>query len=150
MKFRCQDEWSCECGKTHRIPLQKVLLKNNLLDNIEDAIDDLNLGKQCIIVEDAITRSVVGTRAKEGLEAAGYEVSEEIVDRADDSNVERVRKKIGGFEFALAVGGGTPIDVTKIATYEENIPFISFPTAMSHDGIASPIASITTNGVKGS
>ncbi|RLF57820.1 MAG: NAD(P)-dependent glycerol-1-phosphate dehydrogenase, partial [Thermoplasmata archaeon] len=34
------------------------------------------------------------------------------------------------------------IDVSKLSAYRSNIPFISVPTAASHDGIASPMASI--------
>src|SRR5450756_800330 len=40
------------------------------------------------------------------------------------------------------VGGGTIIDAAKISSCTQNIPFISIPTTVSHDGIASPLASI--------
>jgi glycerol-1-phosphate dehydrogenase [NAD(P)+] len=42
----------------------------------------------------------------------------------------------------FGIGGGTIIDATKISSYEKNIPFISIPTTISHDGIASPLVSI--------
>ncbi len=148
LRFKCEEDWNCECGREHHIPLRKVLLKNGLVDIIQDAVDELNIGKQCLIVEDATTKNVVGSQAKENLERGGFRVAEEIVEKADSFNVMKVCERLRGFEFAIAIGGGTPIDVTKIATYEKDMPFISFPTAMSHDGIASPIASITTNGVK--
>ena len=148
LKFKCQDSWNCECGREHHIPLQRVLFRNDLLSVIEDVMNDLNIGKRCLIVEDSTTKAVVGGQVEESLKRAGYTVDQEIVERADSLNVARVREHLHGFEFAVAVGGGTPIDVTKMATYEKDLPFISFPTALSHDGIASPIASITTNGVK--
>ena len=42
----------------------------------------------------------------------------------------------------LGVGGGSVIDVTKLAAYELKKPFISVPTSAAHDGIASPRASL--------
>jgi glycerol-1-phosphate dehydrogenase [NAD(P)+] len=42
----------------------------------------------------------------------------------------------------LGVGGGSVIDVTKLAAFDLNRPFVSVPTCASHDGIASPRASL--------
>ena len=42
----------------------------------------------------------------------------------------------------FGVGGGTIIDAAKLSSASQNIPFISIPTTVSHDGIASPLASI--------
>ncbi len=44
--------------------------------------------------------------------------------------------------IVFGVGGGTIIDAAKISSCTQNIPFISVPTTVSHDGIASPLASI--------
>lgn len=148
LRFKCLATWSCECGRDHHIPLRKILFEENILSKIDEVIDELNIGKKCLIVEDLTTRNLAGKDIRVNLENARYSVDEIIVERADDENVALVREKLQGFEFAIAVGGGTPIDVTKMATFERDIPFISFPTALSHDGIASPIASITTNNIK--
>src|SRR4030042_4975494 len=45
-------------------------------------------------------------------------------------------------QVLFGVGGGTIIDAAKISSCSQNIPFISIPTTVSHDGIASPLASI--------
>ena len=45
-------------------------------------------------------------------------------------------------QILFGVGGGTIIDAAKISSCTQNIPFISIPTTVSHDGIASPLASI--------
>ena len=44
--------------------------------------------------------------------------------------------------FLIGVGGGTKIDAAKLSASRQNIPFISVPTTLSHDGIASPLASV--------
>ena len=45
-------------------------------------------------------------------------------------------------QVLFGVGGGTIIDSAKVSSGSQNIPFISVPTTVSHDGIASPLASI--------
>jgi glycerol-1-phosphate dehydrogenase [NAD(P)+] len=45
-------------------------------------------------------------------------------------------------DLILAVGGGKVIDTAKYTAYLEDINFISIPTVLSNDGIASPIAVI--------
>jgi glycerol-1-phosphate dehydrogenase [NAD(P)+] len=47
-------------------------------------------------------------------------------------------------DFLIGVGGGRVIDTAKIVSYNIDRPFISIPTAASHDGIASARASVPT------
>ncbi|MDO9537525.1 MAG: NAD(P)-dependent glycerol-1-phosphate dehydrogenase, partial [Thermoplasmata archaeon] len=53
-----------------------------------------------------------------------------------------------GDAFLAGIGGGRPIDVAKCASFNVKMPFISVPTAASHDGIVSSRASVLVNGVK--
>src|SRR3989338_7607840 len=91
---------------------------------------------------------IAGETVKKLLEKAGYTVFWHKVQVADEKTVQAaqdliVKEKIN---IALGIGGGTAIDVAKLSSSRENIPFISVPTAPSHDGIASPIASIKGDG----
>jgi glycerol-1-phosphate dehydrogenase [NAD(P)+] len=45
-------------------------------------------------------------------------------------------------QVVFGVGGGTKIDVAKLSSARQEIPFISVPTTASHDGIASPLSSV--------
>jgi glycerol-1-phosphate dehydrogenase [NAD(P)+] len=47
-----------------------------------------------------------------------------------------------GVTTALAVGGGRVIDTVKLAAARSGVDFVSVPTAVSNDGISSPIASL--------
>ncbi|MEM2148106.1 MAG: NAD(P)-dependent glycerol-1-phosphate dehydrogenase, partial [Candidatus Bathyarchaeia archaeon] len=57
---------------------------------------------------------------------------------------EAVEKKIeySNPQVVFGVGGGTKIDVAKLSSARQKIPFISVPTTASHDGIASPLSSV--------
>jgi len=145
LKFKFPDAWSCECGREHEIPLRWILIEERCLFKLPEIANELGMGKRCLIVEDSTTRRIAGERVREALEGAHYSVSEAIIERADIENARRVGEGLQGCDFSVAVGGGAPIDVAKITAYENNLPFISVPTALSHDGIASPIASIIQN-----
>ena len=45
-------------------------------------------------------------------------------------------------DVLIGVGGGKAIDVAKYAGFKVGVPVISVPLAPSHDGIASPFASL--------
>lgn len=55
--------------------------------------------------------------------------------------------RAGGFDSAIAIGGGKLIDTAKYATTHLGLPLVSVPTSLAHDGVASPIASLTRDGM---
>ena len=59
-------------------------------------------------------------------------------------DVQELQKQINELkpQVLFGVGGGTIIDAAKVSSGSQNIPFISVPTTVSHDGIASPLASV--------
>jgi glycerol-1-phosphate dehydrogenase [NAD(P)+] len=50
----------------------------------------------------------------------------------------------------VGVGGGKTIDVAKYAGSLTGLPMVSVATSLAHDGLASPVASLTHDGRKGS
>ncbi|MGQ0605937.1 MAG: sn-glycerol-1-phosphate dehydrogenase [Candidatus Nitrosotenuis sp.] len=45
-------------------------------------------------------------------------------------------------DLIVGIGGGRSVDVAKMISYNLSKPFVSVPTAASHDGIASPFVSV--------
>lgn len=121
-----------------------VLIGHGVLEEISTVCKHLGVGKEAVIVTGAHTRKIAGEKVLELLSAAGYEVNLVEVRSISRGSIEQVKEvsKENKTKFMLGVGGGTIIDTGKIASFELGIPFISVPTIASHDGIASPRASV--------
>jgi glycerol-1-phosphate dehydrogenase [NAD(P)+] len=57
----------------------------------------------------------------------------------------------GSFDAVVGIGGGRTIDVAKYAATMTALPMVAVATSLAHDGLASPVASLTDpDGRKGS
>ncbi|MDC4231702.1 MAG: NAD(P)-dependent glycerol-1-phosphate dehydrogenase [Nitrosopumilus sp.] len=48
-------------------------------------------------------------------------------------------------DLVAGIGGGRSVDTAKMVSFNLDIPFVSVPTAASHDGIASPFVSVKSD-----
>ncbi len=129
---------------------RNIIMGSGVIDEIPSIVRALGLPGQAVVVSDEGTFDAAGRMVMDGLGASGIESSRFIVTGADRDNVERLKAEVERGMFLVAVGGGRPIDVAKVAAFEVDTPFISVPTAASHDGIASDRASIIEDGLKSS
>ncbi len=127
---------------------REVWMGPQVISKVADVCRRLGLGRRALVVADPKTYKLVGSEVESRLARAKFEVMHTIIKEADLAAVSAVRKMSHGqADFFLGVGGGRSIDVAKLASFQEGKPFVSVPTAASHDGIASSRASI--HGAKG-
>ncbi|MET8833979.1 iron-containing alcohol dehydrogenase family protein [Micromonospora sp. NPDC004540] len=69
------------------------------------------------------------------------------LDAADDLGA-KLRSR--SYDAVVGIGGGKTIDVAKYAATRRGLPMVTVATALANDGIASPVASLVTGGIKGS
>jgi len=122
----------------------QILVGENVISRVGAVASEFAKEKKALVVSDENLMKIVGNDVVSELEGSGFSVSTLMTIKATPESVESAQKKItkSGASIAFGVGGGTCIDVAKLSSAREGIPFISFPTATSHDGINSPIASI--------
>lgn len=98
-------------------------------------------GKKVLYVSDPTVDALYGETVRPQIEAVGRlktEMIEENTIRYAMAMAERVIAT--DIECIVGVGGGRVLDVCKYAAYISKTPFLSVPTAVANDGIASPIA----------
>ncbi|HEX4919759.1 MAG TPA: NAD(P)-dependent glycerol-1-phosphate dehydrogenase, partial [Candidatus Bathyarchaeia archaeon] len=97
-----------------------------------------------LVVSGPVTYPLAGVRVAKSATKSGLRVDHVIVKESTEKElaliVESLRKMKPS--IVLGVGGGKDIDLAKLGSSRVSVPFVSIPTAASHDGIASPYASI--------
>ncbi len=125
---------------------REVWMGPDTLEKILNTCTHLDLGNRGYLVADKNTHKIAGKRIIDCLTDGGFQIKHSIIDSADEKTAKRVRDKSQDSDFLIGVGGGTCIDLAKYVAFEDDKPFISVPTAASHDGIASSRAAIDEGG----
>jgi len=127
------------------ITLPRIIsIKNDAFVDIPGFLRQLKTGDTGLCVCDRTTLKIAGTLIGDILEDEDLSLEFYEITEADKKTMDDAAGYIEeeGFDFVMGVGGGRPIDIAKTASFNTNTSFISVPTAPSHDGIASNIASI--------
>ena len=125
-----------------------VVTGPGVLEQLPAVIAELDLPERGLIVCDSNTLKIAGREVNEYLEIGGHQMKKVVVEGANSQELLRVEDALDGFDFLVGVGGGRPIDLAKQAGFNKNIPFVSIPTAASHDGFGSARSSIRQAGRK--
>ena len=122
---------------------RKVWLGHGAIDEVSNVCRDLQFGKNGLIVTGKDTYEAAGKKV-EDITSEKYNMATVLTGNATYENIGAVEKaaKDHKAKFLLAVGGGSKIDISKMAAKNLKIPLISIPTSVAHDGIASDRASI--------
>ncbi len=125
-----------------------VVTGPGVLEQIPAIIAELDIPERGLIVCDTNTLEIAGNQVIEYLEAGGHPMQKIEITGANVDELERVESFSDNIDFLVGLGGGRPIDLAKQAGFNKDIPFISIPTAASHDGFGSARASIRRDGHK--
>lgn len=119
-----------------------VVIEEGALESLPEALEELGCRK-LLLVTDEIVWGLLGGRV-EGVLRGTAELAVSLVRESSYPTVDSVRAVITerGPCAVVGVGGGRPIDMAKYAAFLEGLPFVSVPTALSHDGFASPIVAL--------
>ncbi len=127
---------------------RNVIAGPGAIRSVGDLCRSMRLKGRALIVTGKTTKHIAGEAAADSLRAGGYDVDFLVVDEATMANVEKAKAmaKETKADFMLGIGGGKAIDIAKLASTQQDMFFVSVPTAASHDGIASSRASIKHDG----
>ena len=121
-----------------------IYVGHGVINKTPDVVRKNLLRGNVAIITGQNTFKIAGKEISMLLDEAYIENSVFICDKADEENLNRVtgEAKEYGAGIVIGAGGGSKIDLAKKTAYNLDIPLVSIPTTPSHDGIASPRASI--------
>jgi len=123
---------------------REVIVGKGTLSSIPDVVRRLGLKGKALVMSDQQCYELAGKTVSGFLEQSGLVVDFLQVKTMTMTDVLAIEEQIETLQpqVLFGVGGGTIIDSAKVSSGKLKIPFISVPTTVSHDGIASPLASI--------
>ena len=123
---------------------REVIVGDKTLELIWDICEKLGFSDSAFVITGPNTYRIAGKNAVDLLNDAKVNTDYLIVSSSTMWDVRAVEERIQELkpQVVLGIGGGTKIDVAKLSSARQGIPFISIPTTASHDGIASPVASV--------
>jgi glycerol-1-phosphate dehydrogenase [NAD(P)+] len=123
---------------------REVIVGRGTIKRIPELLQRLKISGTALIIAGKKSNEIAGEKVRDLLSQSGMSVDTFLVKKVTTREVLMVEKQIKswGPRVVIAVGGGTKIDAAKLSSSYQNIPFISVPTTLSHDGIASPLASV--------
>ncbi len=147
--------FQCECGRTHTVPVRKIVLEEGAYLRLPEVLEELSLPRELCLVADDNTYDVLGGRVLRLLSANHYRVREVVLPslpggtvKADQPTAEKLLSALPSVPLLVAVGSGTINDLTKLAAFQRNIPYVVVCTAPSMNGYTSSIVALTTEGLK--
>ncbi|MEO7197148.1 MAG: iron-containing alcohol dehydrogenase family protein [Solirubrobacterales bacterium] len=109
--------------------------------------EHFDISRVCVGSGPGPSREFAST-VEHGLTRAGARVVGEsgLIGRLDQAAELAARTIAEEVTLLIGIGGGRVIDTVKLAAARTGTDFISVPTTISHDGISSPVASLTYEG----
>ncbi len=130
---------------THVIKLpRKIVIGKGVRKNIPQYLKALELGKNVLIVTGPNLIKLYGKEIIQILEDGRFNVNYIVTKSTNINYLKTLMENVASekYDVILGFGGGKSIDTAKYVATNISKPFVSVPTAVSHDGIASPFASI--------
>ncbi|MDX9909486.1 MAG: sn-glycerol-1-phosphate dehydrogenase, partial [Mariniphaga sp.] len=127
---------------------------SNILHRLPELFKEEFGEKRAIVVCDATTWNVAGSKVKDYLTSGGIRIEEPFVydnpkPYAEFDNVLKLEEVLGKSNaIPIVVGSGTLNDLTKLASSRTNRQYLCVATAASMDGYTAYGASITYQGAK--
>ena len=122
----------------------KILIGNKIIPDLGNFLNDLNVKNNVLVVSGSnikhnLEDQIVTSLTQSKINYVWKEIDAATSKIADDVSKMAINLKSS---IILGIGGGKSIDTAKLASFNSKMRFVSVPTSASHDGIASPFASI--------
>ncbi len=128
---------------TMELPRLIVIGEKNI-DKIGDFLHSLSSPKKVSIIAGNHVQKIVKSQLLKALSASKIRSVWHMPKGNDEKSIRQVQGEVrkDNSDLIVGIGGGRSVDVAKMVASSLGKPFVSVPTAASHDGIASPFVSV--------
>ncbi|HEY8109737.1 MAG TPA: sn-glycerol-1-phosphate dehydrogenase [Candidatus Nitrosotenuis sp.] len=121
-----------------------IVIGNKNLGNIGKFLHSLNEPKKVSVISGRHVKKIIQTKFQKSLLMAGIKSVWHNANNNDETSIDKIQNDVkkDRSDLIIGIGGGRSVDIAKMISFNLEKPFVSVPTAASHDGIASPFVSI--------
>ncbi|MHC4681542.1 MAG: iron-containing alcohol dehydrogenase [Planctomycetota bacterium] len=147
--------FDCECGRSHNVPIRKLIYAEDALERLPEVLGSLVDGRCVVVIGDRRTWDIAGRHAQEFLKQSHWSVRYIVVpdtDRGspvcDETTHDWLNVRLPPADIALAVGCGVINDLTKWSAFDRDMPYVVMATAATMNGFTAANVAPAIKGVK--
>lgn len=131
---------------TMELPRLIVIGENNI-NEIGSFLHSLNKPKKVSLISGINVKKILKQKIEKSLKINKIDF---VWHTSKDNHLETLKKiendvKEDNSNLVVGIGGGRSVDTAKLVSFNLELPFVSVPTAASHDGMASPFVSVKSD-----
>jgi len=124
-----------------------IVIGEKNIDKIGNFLKSFDNHKKISLISGPNVKKLIHKKINDSLILSKIKFVWHIAQNNEIKSIKEIEKKVrkDGSDLIVGVGGGRSVDIAKMIAFNIKKPFVSIPTAASHDGIASPFVSIRSD-----
>ena len=134
--------------QSHTMELPRlIVVGDNNMNEFGEFLFSLNKPKKVSLISGINVQKILRQKIEESLMLKKIKF---VWHTTKDNQMDTLKKiekdvKKDRSDMVVGIGGGRSVDTAKMVSFNLDLPFVSVPTAASHDGMASPFVSVKTD-----
>jgi len=131
---------------TMELPRQIVVGEKNISE-FGDFLYNLTKPKKVSLISGFHVKKILQEKIEKSLKSKKIQFVWHLSKDNQIASLNKIEKDVkkDHSDIVAGIGGGRSVDAAKLVSFNLDIPFVSVPTAASHDGMASPFVSVKTD-----
>ena len=131
---------------TMELPRQIVVGEKNI-GEFGEFLYDLTKPKNVSLISGIHVKKILKEKIEKSVKSKKIKFTWHISKDNQIDNLKKIQRDVkkDHSDIIAGIGGGRSVDTAKLVAFNLDIPFVSVPTAASHDGMASPFVSIKSD-----